>query len=799
MAAHLPADWASRLQQYDDLSAKIDPETTPYASKYKGRQILFELMRDGVVMSEQSPSRKLTEALMDVYVRLAFNYVDTDEIASGEKVLRRAYQVVLQLCSDPSVGEASMQKHRLMLLKMGNLMASIWCNRASSRRGCNYLRRNLLLYTHAKQSAAQPTAEGFTHDLEKEYTLTLFYLAQAYGGMGEGRLSAEYCAMTLERQLANKSSFTDDEFMQPPGRERGGDEEDDKVKANRFDVKDWVRNACQLSDYFVNEVLMWTSEYLLHAAAVVAQRATQADVDTFPIAELRAEVHRDLATLYSIRLKFSQQLCQHPDRAAESFKGGSKAAGSGEGDGKDIEEDGRLVFPPEPPPSPLPLGPPLASSDDAATRSSSMDTDGSASSSYALPTTETLDSWMWRVRGENDIVWNQERPEVIALSREEDKDTAQSEERIIDTPPADQANGQASDKENGIHTPPDRCVALSADMMVAPAVHFPPIHKEIERRIRSSNEEFFRLRAEHMEKDDLPACVKEQPDVFQRHRGAAFSFEMAREIFKLGNYYAQQAMNYYVLDGYVTDHVRLAILQSALYRHLSYFEPDTQRIASMMSRRLKILGPLVEQLNPQHFLVHVRQMAFECGELCQELHDLKKYDMPAVSLHTSRPKEPPPAKDQDQQEDDTGLKPSGKLQAKLAELAQQAVTFYSHFINTFDKDPHKVASAKLGEVREANRREREGEWSLEEDDVKPYWMAKMTRASMLMKCGTTFEQRKESYVKALKEYESVLAYASKHPDMVEKCDVTLKEQVRLAKELAELLPERINRLHYLGK
>jgi len=45
---------------------------------------------------------------------------------------------------------------------------------------------------------------GFDHEqIEDSYTLTLFYLAQAYTKMNFKTKAAEHCGMTLQRQYSN--------------------------------------------------------------------------------------------------------------------------------------------------------------------------------------------------------------------------------------------------------------------------------------------------------------------------------------------------------------------------------------------------------------------------------------------------------------------------------------------------------------------------------------------------------------------------------------------------------------------
>jgi KIF-binding protein len=58
--------------------------------------------------------------------------------------------------------------------------------------------------------------------LEKTHTLTLYYLAQVYGTLGQQLKSALYCHNTLKRQLESKD----------------------------FDSIDWALNAATLSQFF---------------------------------------------------------------------------------------------------------------------------------------------------------------------------------------------------------------------------------------------------------------------------------------------------------------------------------------------------------------------------------------------------------------------------------------------------------------------------------------------------------------------------------------------------------------------
>ena len=55
------------------------------------------------------------------------------------------------------------------------------------------------------------------------------------------------------------------------------------------------------------------------------------------------------------------------------------------------------------------------------------------------------------------------------------------------------------------------------------------------------------------------------------------SIEDAKTLFKLANTQFKKAMDYYVLDGYVTENVTIKQGICALYKSLSRIEPDPAR------------------------------------------------------------------------------------------------------------------------------------------------------------------------------------------------------------------------------
>ena len=83
------------------------------------------------------------------------------------------------------------------------------------------------------------------------------------------------------------------------------------------------------------------------------------------------------------------------------------------------------------------------------------------------------------------------------------------------------------------------------------------------------------------------------------------------------------AKSYYVLDGFVTDHVELCQDTSQLYAKLVFFESNIDRKCKMCKRRIDLLSSLCKEISEEHYLYLIRQLLFELGECYSILLDLK--------------------------------------------------------------------------------------------------------------------------------------------------------------------------------
>ena len=81
--------------------------------------------------------------------------------------------------------------------------------------------------------------------MEKAYTTTVFYLAQAYGAIANSAKAAMYCHYTMARQLISRKEFSH---------------------------KDWTTNALRLSGFYLREMDYASAMYFIEAARQMVPR-----------------------------------------------------------------------------------------------------------------------------------------------------------------------------------------------------------------------------------------------------------------------------------------------------------------------------------------------------------------------------------------------------------------------------------------------------------------------------------------------------------------------------------------------
>ena len=82
-------------------------------------------------------------------------------------------------------------------------------------------------------------------------------------------------------------------------------------------------------------------------------------------------------------------------------------------------------------------------------------------------------------------------------------------------------------------------------------------------------------------------------------------------------------MEYYLLDGYVTEHVQCQQGISMLYKYLTKIEEDSSRTLLMHQRRLESLEYLQTQLNPNAYQIRMMEFGAELADIYGDLYEIE--------------------------------------------------------------------------------------------------------------------------------------------------------------------------------
>lgn len=147
-------------------------------------------------------------------------------------------------------------------------------------------------------------------------------------------------------------------------------------------------------------------------------------------------------------------------------------------------------------------------------------------------------------------------------------------------------------------------------------------------------------------------------------------FEDAREFFKRAHAHYQQALSFYVLDGFVTNHVHILQDVSRAYNILAYFEPDPKRAVAMHQRRVALLADLLAVLNPNIYQVLHKELSLELGRCATDMVDLRIMRIEAA-----------------------GRVKKSDIKT-VCDHADAAIKFFSHFIRCYNSE--RVGEVPLG-------------------------------------------------------------------------------------------------------
>ncbi|XP_075225325.1 KIF-binding protein [Lycorma delicatula] len=251
-------DLAEKYEKVETLleESRRDPETEPYKSKYAAMKILKEMKSKLVGLLDDIRSsdvlyERLKAMLGAVWLSMGTVSVDTEELSSGEEYLSNCLK---------SLEENSLKPcNILIVLSSLNQLGILWSNRGENEKSHGFLIQAEQLYNEYHEQVDEIPNEicnlfsmnekpklqtKAEKSIEKIHTLTLYYLAQIYGALGNPIKSSVYCHNTLKRQLEGKDS----------------------------DPVEWALNSATLAQFFMEKSAFRLARHHLAAACYVLEQ-----------------------------------------------------------------------------------------------------------------------------------------------------------------------------------------------------------------------------------------------------------------------------------------------------------------------------------------------------------------------------------------------------------------------------------------------------------------------------------------------------------------------------------------------
>ncbi|KRX01654.1 hypothetical protein PPERSA_03738 [Pseudocohnilembus persalinus] len=91
-------------------------------------------------------------------------------------------------------------------------------------------------------------------------------------------------------------------------------------------------------------------------------------------------------------------------------------------------------------------------------------------------------------------------------------------------------------------------------------------------------------------------------------------FDEVKSIFRQANTQFKKALNYFVLDGFVTEHIQILEQQGEMYKQLAILESDFKKKQGLYERRLELLEPVFSQINSKSFQQTWEKLLVEVAE-----------------------------------------------------------------------------------------------------------------------------------------------------------------------------------------
>lgn len=225
------------------------------------------------------------------------------------------------------------------------------------------------------------------------------------------------------------------------------------------------------------------------------------------------------------------------------------------------------------------------------------------------------------------------------------------------------------------------------------------------------------------------------------------TFEEAKKVFLFAQTCIDEAKSFYTMDTHCSDYIEIIQDHSKIFKFLSYFEEDLDRQCKMHKRRIDMLVSVLNELNPQHYLLVCRQLQYEIAEIFSAMLDLK------VALYETGQKTPNP-----------------KATSKINQLSKQGIDYYEKFIKSFNnlegKTPDKIPT----------------------EDERPFLVAWFCKGRLFSKIIVQSPSDKINFIqKSMECYKFLVDYCDSHKDTIAK----VKSELDICNEMVQILPAKM--------
>ena len=228
-------------------------------------------------------------------------------------------------------------------------------------------------------------------------------------------------------------------------------------------------------------------------------------------------------------------------------------------------------------------------------------------------------------------------------------------------------------------------------------------------------------------------------------------FNDARAVFLNVQQWLDESKKYYNFESHASDYVEIIQDMSQAFKHLSFFEDNEERQAKMHKRRIDILEPVANELNPRYYQTECRQMWVELAGTYSAILNIKLDKLRA-----------------------SDERPSPQALTKINNLAQSAIQYYLKFLDSLKESPDSPPVTKFSD-----------------DMLQPALIAYFHLGTLYNKIITPDKPTQlENVKKSIAAYKFFVDYCESSEELSE----LMKAELNVCKDLVNLLPLKMNKL-----